>query len=173
MLAITMNTLIENLIGIFEEQIELHGSLIAILNDEKASIIGSQLSGLNKANKEKEALILKMKRLEVKRSELVSSLTHSLNAGCDHPTLKELCRMTHEPYTSRLTSCRKKLKLLIRKIKELNEGNKKLLLSSIEFVRGSLTLFNHLLTSRTNSVYYSSGKIENRNQGGRVLSGDI
>ena len=168
-----MNTLIENLISVFEEQIDLHRSLIAVLNDEKASIMGSQLSGLNKANKEKETLILKMKRLEDKRSDLVSTLAHLLNTGCDHPTLKELCKMTNEPYSSRLTICREKLRSLISNIKELNEGNKNLIFSSIEFVRGSLTLFNNLMTSRTNSVYYPSGKIENRNQGGRVLSGDI
>lgn len=168
-----MDTLIENLISIFEEQIDLHRSLIIVLNNEKASIIGSQLSALNKVNKEKETLILKMNRLEDKRSDLVSTLAHSLNAGCNHPTLKELCKLTNEPYSSRLAICRGKLKSLISKIKELNEGNKKLLFSSIEFVRGSLTLFNNLMTSRTNSVYYPSGKIEKRNLGGRVLSGDI
>ena len=114
-----------------------------------------------------------MKRLEDKRADLVSNLAYSLNAGCENPTLKELCKMTNEPYASRLTICREKLRSLIRKVKELNEGNKKLLFNSIEFVRGSLALFDNLMTSRTNSVYYPSGKIENRNQGGRVLSGDI
>ena len=168
-----MNSLLEELIGVFEDQADLHQSLISVLRDEKAAIVGSKLFGLNKANKEKETLILKIKKLEDKRSDLVSTLANSLDDESHDLTLEKLCKITNEPYSSRLNSCRENIMLSISKVKELNDGNKILLTNSIEFIRGSLTFFNNLMTSRYNAVYYPSGKIENRDHSGRVFSEEI
>ncbi len=168
-----MNLLLEELIGVFEDQSDLHQSLISVLLDEKAAIVGSKLFELNKANKEKETLILKIKKLEDKRLDLASTLANSLDDESDDLTLEKLSNITNEPYSSRLNHCRKKTMLSISKVKELNDGNKILLANSIKFIRGSLTLFNNLMTSRSNAVYYPSGKIENRDHSGRVFSEEI
>jgi flagellar biosynthesis/type III secretory pathway chaperone len=168
-----LNLLLEELIGVLEDQSDLHQSLISVLRDEKAAIVGSKLFELNKANKEKETLILKIKKLEDKRSDLASSLTNSLDDESDDLTLEKLCKITNEPYSSRLNHCRENIMSAISKVKELNDGNKILLTNSIKFIRGSLTLFNNLMTSRSNAVYYPSGKIENRDHSGRVFSEEI
>ena len=168
-----MDSLLEEMICVFEDQSDLHRSLISVLRDEEAAIVGSKLSGLNKANREKETLILKIKKLEDKRFDLVSTLANSLGDERHDLTLEKLCKITNEPYSSRLNSCRENLMLSISKAKELNNSNKILLNNSIEFIRNSLTLFNNLMTSRSNAVYYPSGKIENRDQSGRVLSDEI
>ena len=168
-----MNSLLEELISVFEELFDLHRSLISALLDEKAAIVESKLFELNKANKEKETLILKIKKLEDKRFDLVSTLSNSLDDELLDFTLEKLCRITNEPYSSRLHHCRENLLLSISQVKELNDSNKVLLTNSIEFIRGSLTLFDNLMTSRSNSVYYPSGKIENRDHSGRVFSGEI
>ena len=168
-----MNLLLEELIGVFEDQSDLHQSLISVLRDEKAAIVGSKLFELNKANKEKETLILKIKKLEDKRFDLASTLANSLDDESDDFTLEKLCKITNEPYSSRLNNCRENIMSSISKVKELNDGNKILLTNSINFIRGSLTLFNNLMTSRSNAVYYPSGKIENRDRSGRVFSEEI
>ena len=168
-----MNLLLDELIGIFEDQSNLHQSLISVLQDEKAAIVGSKLFELNRANKEKETLILKIKNLEDKRSDLTSTLVNSPEDESDDLTLEKLCKITNEPYSSRLNYCRENTMSLISKMKELNDGNKILLTNSIKFIRGSLTLFNNLMTSRSNAVYYPSGKIENRDHSGRVFSEEI
>lgn len=168
-----MNLLLEELIGVLEDQSDLHQSLISVLRDEKSAIVGSKLFELNKANKEKESLILKIKKLEEKRLDLVSTQANSLDDESDDLTLEKLCKVTNEPYSSRLNHCRENIMSSISKMKELNDGNKILLTNSIKFIRGSLTLFNNLMTSRSNAVYYPSGKIENRDHSGRVFSEEI
>ena len=173
MQVIELNLLLEELIGVLEDQSDLHQSLISVLLDEKAAIVGSKLIELYKANKEKEALILKIKKLEDKRFDLVLTLANLLDAERDDLNLEKLSNITNEPYSSRLNHCRKKTKLSISKVKELNDGNKMLLTNSIKFIRGSLTLFNNLMTSRSNAVYYPSGRIENRDHSGRVFSEEI
>jgi len=168
-----MISLLEELIGVFEDLSDLHRPLISILRDEKDAIVGSKLFELNKANKEKENLILKIKKLENKRLDLVSTLAKSLDDEGHDLTLEKLCKITNEPYSSRLNHCRESLILSISKINEINDNNKALLTSSIQFIRDSLTFYHNLMTSRSNSVYYSSGKIENRDHSGRVFSGEI
>jgi flagellar biosynthesis/type III secretory pathway chaperone len=168
-----LDLLLEELIGVLEDQSDLHQSLISVLRDEKAAIIGSKLFGLNKANKEKETLILKIKKLEDKRLDLVSTLANSLDDESDNLTLEKLCKIANEPYSSRLNHCRENIMSSISKVKEINDGNKILLTNSIKFIRGSLTLFNNLMTSSSNAVYYPSGKIENGDRTGRVFSEEI
>lgn len=168
-----MNLLLEELIGVFEDQSDLHQTLISVLRDEKAAIVGSKLFELNKANKEKETLILKIKKLEDKRFDLASTLANSLDDESDDLTLEKLCKIANEPYSSRLNHCRENIISSISKVKEINDGNQILLTNSINFIRGSLTLFNNLMTSRSNAVYYPSGKIENRDRSGRVFSEEI
>ena len=168
-----MNSLLEELIGVLEDMSDLHRSLISVLRDEKAAIVGSKLFELNKTNKEKETLILKIKKVENRRFDLVSTLANLLDNGSHDLTLEKLCKTTNEPYSSRLNHCRESLMLSISKVNELNDRNKVLLTNSIGFIRGSLTLYNNLMPSRTHSVYYPSGKIENRDHSGRVFSGEI
>jgi flagellar biosynthesis/type III secretory pathway chaperone len=168
-----LNLLLEELIGVFEDQSDLHQSLISVLRDEKAAIVGSKLFELNKANKDKETLILKIKKLEDKRFDLASTLANSLDDESDDLTLEKLCKIANEPYSSRLNHCRENIMSSISKVKEINDGNKILLTNSIKFIRGSLTLFNNLMTSSSNAVYYPSGKIENGDRTGRVFSEEI
>jgi flagellar biosynthesis/type III secretory pathway chaperone len=168
-----LNLLLEELIGVFEDQSDLHQSLISVLRDEKAAIVGSKLFELNKANKDKETLILKIKKLEDKRFDLASTLANSLDDESDDLTLEKLCKITNEPYSSRLNHCRENIMSSISKVKEINDGNKILLTNSIKTIRGSLTLLNNLMTSSSNAVYYPSGKIENGDRAGRVFSEEI
>ena len=132
-----MNALLEELIDVFKDQANLHHELIAVLLDEKEAIVGSKLFELNEANREKETLIRKIKRLEDKRVKLVSRLANSLDDQRRDFTLEKLCKTTNEPYSSRLSECRENIKSLLNRVKELNDGNKALLTSSIEVIKNS------------------------------------
>ncbi len=166
-----MNELIDELINIFEKQVNLHQSLLAVLTEEKTSIIESNLTGLTKVNGEKETLILKIKNLEEKRLKLVERIAESLGEKSRNLTLKRLCEISEEPHSTRLDDCRLRLISLTNNVKKLNVENKILLTQAVKLVRGSFMLLDNLMSS--NSVYYRTGEIENKGRSGRVISGEI
>lgn len=166
-----MKKLMDELISIFEKQIKLHQSLLAVLMEEKTSIIESNLIELNNANGEKETLILKIKNLEENRLNLVVKIAEALSEDSQNLTLKRLCEITEEPHSTRLDDCRSRLILLTDNVRKSNEENKVLLTQAVELVRGSFMLLDNLMSS--NSVYYRTGEIGNKGQSGRVISGKI
>jgi len=166
-----MTNLIDELIRVFEKQIELHQELLTVLSKEKTSIVESNLEALNNANGEKETLILKVKNLEEKRLNLAVKIAESSGESCQDITLKRLCEITGEPHSTRLDDCRSRLISMIKNVRDLNEENKILLTQGVELVRGSFMLLDNLMSS--NSVYYRTGEIGNSGQSGRVISGEI
>jgi len=166
-----MEPILEELIDVFENQSRLQRSLLCALAQEKQAIVGSDLSALHEANSEKENLIGKIKKLEDKRVKILAGLEESSERKCQDLTLERLAQISEEPYASRLDSCRNNLISLMKNVIESNEGNKVLLTHSIDFVTGSLGLLNNLINS--NAVYYRTGKIQNKDLGGRVLSGEV
>lgn len=166
-----MKKLMDELISIFEKQIKLHQSLLAVLMEEKTSIVESNLIELNNANGEKETLILKIKNLEENRLNLVVKIAEALSEDSQNLTLKRLCEITEEPHSTRLDDCRSRLILLTDNVRKSNEENKVLLTQAVELVRGSFMLLDNLMSS--NSVYYRTGEIGNKGQSGRVISGEI
>lgn len=162
---------LNELISICEKQSDLHRSLVTALKREKTAIIEAKLLKLNKANSEKEALVREIKKLENKRLSTIAKLAEDTGVKEKELTLEKLCQSTKEPYSSKMNTCRKNLISLTKKVRELNEGNKLLLFHSVELIKSSLTFLNNLMDS--NAVYFKTGKIQNRNQTGRVFSGEI
>jgi len=168
---IDMESILEELIDVFEKQSRLQSALLDTLGHEKQAIIGSELSALQEATVEKENLVREIKKLEKKRVRALAALEVASGKKCSELTMETLAEHLKEPYASRLTKCRNDMVSQIENVKKLNEGNKNLLTHSIDLVSGSLRLLNNLMNS--NAVYYRTGKIQNKDHSGRVLSGDV
>ncbi len=166
-----MKLLLEKLISIFNLQTDLHQSLISVLEEEKKAIIDSDHFELTRVSHEKTNLILRIQKQEDQRSIIHASLAEALEKTPQELTLKGLCRLIEEPYSSRLNFCRSNFVPLLNKVRKENDGNKILLFQSIELVRSSLNILNSLMSS--NSVYYQTGKIKDADQSGRVFSGEF
>jgi len=166
-----MELILEELIEVFENQARLQRSLLDALDQEKQAIVGSDLSALQEATGEKKNLVSEIKKLEDRRVRILADLEESTGKKCNELTLETLAKNSKEPYASRLKNCRNDIISLIENVKELNEGNKALLTHSMDLVTGSLRLLNNLMNS--NAVYYRTGKIQNKDHSGRVLSGDV
>ena len=166
-----MESILKELIDVFENQSCLQRSLLCALIQEKHAIVGSDLSALHEANSEKESLIRKINKLEDERVRILADLEEPSGEKCQDLTLERLVQISEEPYASRLDGFRNDLISSIKTIRELNEGNKVLLTHSINLVTGSLRLLNNL--TNCNAVYYRSGKIQNKDHGARVLSGEV
>jgi len=153
------------------DQTELYRSLLSVLREEKAAITESSLETLNNKIIQKEALILKIQKLEDRRLRMLDRLGDSLDYPAQDLTLKKISLLAEEPYSSRLGICRSNLLSLTEKAREVNHINESLLAHSIELVRGSMSMLNNFMGF--NAVYYRTGKIQNNEKNGRVFSDEI
>jgi flagellar biosynthesis/type III secretory pathway chaperone len=166
-----MDALFEKLIGLLESQTGLYGALLKTLQAEKAAALNSDLDPLNRAVKEKENVLLKIRILEEQRLNLLGQVAGIIGAPADQLTLKRLAQQLPEPYAARVRTCRSNLVSLTQSIQELNNSNRKLFRRSLELVKGSINLLGRLRSPAP--VYCQTGKIGTAMSGGRVLSGSV
>jgi flagellar biosynthesis/type III secretory pathway chaperone len=169
--AVTMEELLEKLLGVLTGETELYRGLLQLLQEEKKAVVCAELKGLNETGKEKESLILKIRILEEERVKLLKKIAAAVGSPSPSLTLNELARSVKEPFTTRLTECSSTLLALLQSIQELNHTNKALLLHSLELVRGSMTLLNNVMAAHP--VYFRTGKMQTGTATGKVLSGKI
>jgi flagellar biosynthesis/type III secretory pathway chaperone len=60
---------------------------------------------------------------------------------------------------------------LIAKIQDANHRNRDLFSHSLELVKGSMNLLNNLMAS--SPVYFRTGDIQQRDQTGKILHGEV
>jgi flagellar biosynthesis/type III secretory pathway chaperone len=168
---IRMDSLLNKLLGLLEEETDLYRSLLSILQKEKKAVVATRIEELNEVSKEKESLLLKIRILEEQRLRVQGRLADSLGYKPQDLTLTKLSQLVEEPHSIRLKICYSNLLTLIPSIREINHSNKSLLTHSLELVRGSLTLLSNFVAS--NAVYYRTGEMQIGSKSGNVLSGEV
>ena len=166
-----LNGLLTKLSGLLEQETELYQALLAAIDEEKRAVISSNLTKLNEITKIKENLLLKLRILDEQRSHLLRKLADLLGEPKEALSLKKLSQMVEIPHASRLERCRTKLISLIANIQEANQRNRDLFSHSLELVKGSMNLLNNLMAS--SPVYFRTGNIQQRDQTGKILHGEV
>jgi flagellar biosynthesis/type III secretory pathway chaperone len=166
-----MDELLEKLIGLITGEKQLYGSLLTVLQDEKAAVTGAGLEALNRSVKEKETVLLKIRILEEQRTNMLSQVAERLGLQAENLTLARLAREIPEPYAGQVRACRSSLLSLTQSIQELNNSNRHLFRRSLELVKGSINLLINLRAPYP--IYCQSGRLESAMASGRVLSGNV
>jgi flagellar biosynthesis/type III secretory pathway chaperone len=166
-----LNGLLTKLSGLLEQETELYQALLAAIDKEKRAVIATDLTKLNETTKVKENLLLKLRILDEQRSHLLRKLADVLHQPMEVLSLKRLSQMVEAPYASRLERCRTRLVSLIAKIQDANHRNRDLFSHSLELVKGSMNLLNNLMAS--SPVYFRTGDIQQRDQTGKILHGEV
>ena len=166
-----MDLLLDQLIGLLDQETKLYQSMHTVIRKEKDAVIRSELNALNEAVEEKENLLLKLRILEEQRPQLVRRLAKILNHPPQDLTLNMVAELVDEPYAGQLKDYSANLLELLTTVQEANHRNKTLFEHSIELMRGSFNLFNELMAS--NTVYYRTGNIQYQNPTGKLLHGEI
>ena len=166
-----MDELVEKIIGLIEDQKRLYGLLLTVLQDEKAAAMRSSLDALNRAVKEKENVMLKIRILEEQRINLLGQVASVLGEPADQLTLERLAQRIPEPHAGRVQACRSSLLSLTQSIQELNNSNRRLFRRSLELIKGSINLLGSLRSPAP--VYCQTGKLGAALASGSVLSGSV
>ena len=166
-----MDLMLDNLLELLEAQTGLYRQLLRAIETETDAAVASDLESLSEASKIKENLLLKIRILEEQRIRVTGDIAAALACPLQGLTLTRIARMIPDPLSGRLSDCRRTLSEVIGCIQTANRHNKALMLHSLEFVRGTLHLLGDLMTP--SPVYYSSGRIENSESTGRLISGAV
>ena len=162
---------VEKLIGILAQEASLLRLFLILLDEEREAIISRDLERLSKINKEKESLASKLQELERERILIMENLSSSQRCASQKFTLNSLSRQVKEPYAVELNNHRSEILSLVDKLKRANQRNKSLILSSLEFVQGALTLLQSLSSSKP--IYQRDAKMKKGFVGGRMVSGRL
>jgi flagellar biosynthesis/type III secretory pathway chaperone len=168
---VQLNSQLDKFLDLLEQVTVCHQSLLTVINEEKNALIDANLMKLNEAAKVKGDLLSKLQILDDQRIQRLGQLADHLAHPPQGLTLRILCQLIAEPHATRLKVCRSRLFTLVKNIQKANERNRALLNCALELIRGSVNLINNLLTS--SPVYFRTGNLQNRNQSGKLLRGEI
>lgn len=134
-----MAGMITSLIEILNEQTERHTELLGLSLEEKDAIIQNDVDTLQKLVNLKNIVISQNNRLERKRLALMGDIAEVLalkNKDIDIKGLSEI--LDGKPEQAELVEAGRKLRAVVVDLKEINEFNKGLLETALDFVDYSL-----------------------------------
>ena len=161
----------DSLLDLLDGEAALYRTLLSVLQEEKKAIIDANLGELGETGKKKEELLLKIRTIEGQRQIVTKDLAESLKCSPRDLTITKLADFVEAPYAVRFKRLCLDLLPLAKTIRDINDGNKALLRHSVELVRSSFAFLNNLITA--NTVYHSSGRMQQTNQSGKVLRGSV
>ena len=166
-----MDQHVNRICTLLDLQIDLHGRLLACMEDEKKAAVAGRPDKLTEIVKEKSYLIEHIDQQDRQCRQAVASLAEFLGRPSKDLTLSRLISWLDQSAAARVGKRRARLAGLTRQIVEANQGNRALLTQLLDLTRSSIALL-HNLTAQS-PVYAKTGRLDDRGTGGRVLSGTI
>lgn len=170
-----MDQTLNQLLATMDDETAGYREMQAILADERAAASLSNKNRLGEVGQQKQALVTAIQEMENKRQSLVEKLAAEHGIQERPLTASRLTLYLEAPQATRLTTCARELKSIIKSVQRENNANSQLFSHSLELIQSSLKLLNELVYSHC--VYHKPGS-EQRATGygggkGRVYYGSI
>jgi flagellar biosynthesis/type III secretory pathway chaperone len=150
--------MLTNLSDLLGKELDLYRSLLSLLQKERRIVVDCSIEDLVQINKKKENIVLKIRILEQSREVILEKLAETIGIPPEGLTLAALEEHLKKPFASRLRSLRSNLRAILQSIREANDENRVFLQHSVDFVRGSLDLIQHLTVA--SPTYMASGGLD-------------
>ena len=164
-------TAYKNLEEVLEDEIKVYRVLLDLVRREKEVLVSAQIPQLEEKNRAKEVLVLKIRGLERQREKAAREMATEVGTNTENPRLLEIAAKLLDPEASRLRSIHTTLDLLVRRVKDLNDGNEALIHASLKAVNGALGAIKDTLQPRT--TYAPSGEVKNSTVAGHFVSKEV
>ena len=165
-----MNDLYNTLDEVLVQKISLYDELIGVMREEWNCISKYSRIKLEKALERKSLLLAKVHELNHKREEIVQTFAKEMGRLQSEVTLKTIIGLKDNPWGSRMTACREKIREQIQTINKINLENKQLITRSSLTMKKSMSWLYELDMAYT--PYYSNGQISEPTMGSRVVNTD-
>jgi flagellar biosynthesis/type III secretory pathway chaperone len=166
-----MSDLYHTLDQVLAQKISLYDDLIGVMKEERASISEYSREKLEDALERKSLLLAKVHELNHKREEIVQTFATNLGRPQSEVTLKTIISLKDNPWGSRMTACREKIREQIQTINIMNSENKQLINRSSLAMKKSMSWLYELDMAYT--PYYSNGQLSEPTMESRVVNTDV
>lgn len=160
--------MIANLVTVLEEQIRVYRHLLETVRKEKEILVSANLDDLNENNRTKEAMLIKVRALEVERVRHAGELHQNLNLKEETPRLLEMARYLDNDNADKLRNLHSVLELLLRRVQEYNKQNEALVQSALNSITGAMKAVKGALADKP--TYQKKGEVEGVTASGQLVS---
>jgi len=148
-----MAGLISNLIEVLQGQVVLYQQISALSAQKKDYIIANDIESLRKVVGEENAIVPKVMRQDKERERIIKDICMVLNKKEEDMTLSYLVTlMENQPEHGQLAEVVEKTKTAVYELNHINETNKALIESALEFIDYNINLI-HSTFSDTPASY--------------------
>ena len=157
----------EDLLECLDGLVKVYRTLLETVRREKEILIASQLDDLTENNKAKDAMLVKIRSLELCRIGLATELARAVGADHESPRLLEIANRSTLALGDRLRSMHNVLDLLVKRVAEVNKQNEELVQSALTTITGAMEAIRDGLKPK--ATYGSKGKMADASKDGGHL----
>ncbi len=141
-----------------DDMTKSYRNLLELVRKEKDFLLGADLKKLQENNHSKEAVLFKVKALDVARERYAKDLADQLGGDIANPRLLELAqKLSGTDKGEALRNMHSTLELLVRRASEINQENENYAKAALGNLNGALNDIKGTLSGK--STYESKGKM--------------
>lgn len=149
----------QRLVANLEELTKLYRSLLEVCRKEKDLLLTADIAKLSENNKEKEALLYKIRGLDGARERYAKEFAKQIGADDTNPRLLELAKaMTGTEEEKRLRTIHSMLEMLVTRTAAINKENEDYANSALQTLNGAMGNIKETLAGK--KTYARQGKME-------------
>ncbi len=156
-----MASLYEDLVSNLKQQIEYYEELLQISTEKTKVIVANDIESLSKINTVENMLVVRLEKLDKKNREVISDIVMVTGKKVDKLTVKSIATVLSKDEGAALVKLADELVEVATRMKEVNERNKLLVDTSIEYSDFSMNVYRELLDKNVKVTYDNNGKIDN------------
>lgn len=156
------------LTGVLDEQIKVYRHLLEVVRKEKDILVSANLDELNENNRTKEAMLIKIRALEVERVRIAQHVSAELGLQGEAPRLIDIANYLSDESGEKLRSIHSVLELLLKRVQEYNRQNEILVQSALNNITGAMNAIKGSLESK--ATYQKKGEVEGHTASGNLVS---
>lgn len=157
------NFLADNL----DQQVKVYRALLEVVRKERDVLVAAEIEQLNENNKAKEAILVKVRSLDVARIKYAQDLAQAVGADANQPRLLEIASKINLTDGDRLRVLHSTLELLVKRLSEINKGNETLVKAALQNVTGAIDSIKGTLQAKP--TYSKKGALVTSPQNGEHL----
>jgi flagellar biosynthesis/type III secretory pathway chaperone len=150
-----MASLIDELIGILEEEYESYQQLLPIAMEKTQVIVRNDINALQEITAKEQLMIDRINSMERRRNEVMINIKTVLGKKAESINLTSLIQlMDKQPKVQKaLAEVRDNLKRAVQRLAEINDRNKALIQQSLEMIEFNMNFIQSTRMSPGNNTY--------------------
>ncbi len=142
-----------------EDLTKLYRQLLEIVRKEKELLIAADITKLDENNKEKEALLYKIRSQDSARERYAKEFAQVIGGDVNAPRLLDFAKILHGTGAEkRLRTIHSMLEMIVTRVQALNKENEEYAQSALGLLNGAMTNVKETLAGK--KTYARKGKME-------------